>query len=131
MVAYDEIYAIKFFGQKLRPYWRRNGATLVDLLQAAERDYADLVRRCEAFDEELMADLTQGGRRAIRADRRPGLPAGAGRLRTGGRRQQAAAALHQGEHQQRRHRHGGRDLPDRAAVPADSPTLAKALVAPA
>ncbi len=32
MVAYDELYAIKFLGQKLRPYWRRNGATLVDLV---------------------------------------------------------------------------------------------------
>ena len=27
MIAYDEIYSIKFLGQKLRPYWRRNGAT--------------------------------------------------------------------------------------------------------
>ena len=25
MVAYDEVYSIKFFGKKLRPYWRRNG----------------------------------------------------------------------------------------------------------
>ena len=41
MIAYDEIYAIKFLGQKLRPYWRRDGATPADLLQAAERDYAE------------------------------------------------------------------------------------------
>ena len=33
MIAYDEIYAIKFLGQKLRPYWRRDGATPADLLQ--------------------------------------------------------------------------------------------------
>ena len=26
IVAYDEIYAIKYFGKKLRPYWARNGA---------------------------------------------------------------------------------------------------------
>ncbi len=25
IVAYDEIYAIKYFGQKLLPYWARNG----------------------------------------------------------------------------------------------------------
>ena len=25
IVAYDEIYAIKYFGKNLRPYWRRNG----------------------------------------------------------------------------------------------------------
>ena len=28
LVAYDEIYAIRYYGKKLRPYWRRNGATL-------------------------------------------------------------------------------------------------------
>ena len=61
IVAYDELYAIKFLGQKLRPYWRRNGATPSDLLLAAERDYTDLGRRCEAFDTELMADLTRAG----------------------------------------------------------------------
>ena len=64
IVAYDEIYAIKFFGSKLRPYWRRNGATASDLLRAAERDYPRLVKRCEEFDRQLMADLTrQGGPR--------------------------------------------------------------------
>ena len=60
-VAYDEIYSIKFFGAKLRPYWRRNGAGPAEMLQAAERDYPQLVKRCEAFDRELMADLTKAG----------------------------------------------------------------------
>ena len=61
LIAYDEIYAVKFLGRKLRPYWRRDGATPADLLQAAERDYAALVPRCEAFDQELMADLAKQG----------------------------------------------------------------------
>lgn len=61
MIAYDEIYAQKFLGRKLRPYWRRDGATTDDLLRSAERDYPDLVRRCEDFDSELMADLTRAG----------------------------------------------------------------------
>ena len=61
MIAYDEIYALKFLGQKLRPFWRRDGATPFDLLRSAERDYPDLVKRCEAFDTELMADLTRAG----------------------------------------------------------------------
>ncbi len=67
MIAYDEIYAIKFLGRKLRPYWRRDGAGPADLLRAAARDYPGLVRRCEAFDLELMASLTaQGGERYAR-----------------------------------------------------------------
>ncbi len=61
MIAYDEIYAIKFFGQKLRPYWRRDGAEPADLLQAAEHDYESLATRCEAFDNDLMADMTTVG----------------------------------------------------------------------
>ncbi len=61
MVAYDEIYAIKYFGKRLRPYWRRNGATPFNLLQFAERDYATLTQRCEQFDHELMADMTKAG----------------------------------------------------------------------
>ncbi|HET6386385.1 MAG TPA: DUF5127 domain-containing protein [Armatimonadota bacterium] len=61
MVAYDEIYAIKYFGQKLRPYWRRNGATPSTLLQSAEHDYTNVSQRCAAFDQELMADLSREG----------------------------------------------------------------------
>jgi hypothetical protein len=64
IIAYDEIYAIQFLGQKLRPFWRRNGAGPSDLLQSAEKDYAALAKRCDTFDQELMADLEKaGGRR--------------------------------------------------------------------
>ncbi|MCW3052053.1 MAG: Glutaminase [Chthonomonadales bacterium] len=61
MVGYDEIYSILYFRRKLRPYWRRNGATPATMFQEAERDYASLTRRCEAFDRELMADMTKAG----------------------------------------------------------------------
>ncbi|MGO9463072.1 MAG: glutaminase domain-containing protein [Isosphaeraceae bacterium] len=61
MVAYDEIFAVKFLGRKLRPFWRRNGAEASGLLQTAERDYAGLLRRCAVFDADLMADLTRAG----------------------------------------------------------------------
>jgi hypothetical protein len=60
-VAYDEIYSIRYYGKKLRPYWRRNGATPADLFAAAERDYPRLVQRCADFDRALMADLTKAG----------------------------------------------------------------------
>ncbi len=61
MVGYDEVYEIKYFGRRLRPYWRRNGATPSDLFQAAERDYPSLTQRCQAFDQELTADATTTG----------------------------------------------------------------------
>ena len=61
ILAYDDLYSIEFLGQKLRPWWRRNGAEAKDLLAAAAKDYADTVRRCEAFGAELMADLAKVG----------------------------------------------------------------------
>src|ERR1022692_805215 len=61
IVAYDEIYAIKYFGQKLRPYWRRDGATAAQMLQKAAREFPKLVERCAKFDADLTADATKVG----------------------------------------------------------------------
>jgi hypothetical protein len=61
IVAYDEIFAIKYFGRKLLPYWARNGVKIEALLQTASRDYPELLARCEAFDKELMTDMTKLG----------------------------------------------------------------------
>jgi hypothetical protein len=61
IVAYDEIYAIKYFGRDLRPYWRRNGMEPAELLRVAAKDYPSLRVRCEKFDGDLMADLTRVG----------------------------------------------------------------------
>lgn len=61
MVAYDEEYAIRFFSQNLRPYWRRKGATMQTLLPQAEAQYGDLMKRCAAFDGQLMGDMTREG----------------------------------------------------------------------
>ncbi len=61
IVAYDEIYAIKYFGKNLRPYWRRNGMEPAKLLEVASRDYRSLAKRCQKFDDDLMADMTKVG----------------------------------------------------------------------
>jgi len=61
IVAYDEIYTIKYFGKNLPPYWARNGATITEVLQKASKDYPKLLARCEKFDRELMADMTRIG----------------------------------------------------------------------
>ena len=68
IVAYDEIAAIKYFGEKLLPYWKRNGATATEMLAKAARDYPKLADRCAKFDEELDGRRDEGGRRKIRAD---------------------------------------------------------------
>jgi Domain of unknown function (DUF4965)/Domain of unknown function (DUF5127) len=61
ILAYDDLYSIEYFHDRLRPYWRRNGAQAADLLSEAERDHASPAERCEAFDRELMGDLERVG----------------------------------------------------------------------
>jgi hypothetical protein len=61
LIAYDDGYSIEHFGEKLRPWWRRQGMEMPDLLRRAEKDYPALVRRCEKLDAELMADLEKAG----------------------------------------------------------------------
>jgi hypothetical protein len=61
ILAYDDLYSIEYFGRKLRPYWRRNGAGAAGMLHAAESDYEKLAASSKAFDDELMADLQQAG----------------------------------------------------------------------
>jgi hypothetical protein len=61
VLAYDDLFAIEYMHKQLRPYWRRNGLEASGLLQESIRDYASLVKRCEAFDRELSDDLTRAG----------------------------------------------------------------------
>jgi hypothetical protein len=61
IVAYDEIFAIKYYGKRLLPYWARNGVKIGNLLQTASEEHPRLAARCEAFDRELMADMTKIG----------------------------------------------------------------------
>ena len=61
ILAYDDLYSVEYFKRKLRPYWRRNNADATTLLRSAVSDYSSLKQRCEAFDNELMADLRKVG----------------------------------------------------------------------
>ena len=61
MVAYDEVDAIKYYGRSLPPYWRRDGDGPAELFHKAAADYAALVPRCDAFDQDLLADARRLG----------------------------------------------------------------------
>ena len=61
LLAYDDVFSLEYFYRKVRPYWRRDGMEVAELLQTAVRDYEPLSARCRAFDVEIMADLTVTG----------------------------------------------------------------------
>jgi hypothetical protein len=61
MLAYDDLWSIEYFRTRLRPYWRRNGQELANVLQDAERDESRLSAACARFDAELERDLRASG----------------------------------------------------------------------
>ena len=61
LLAYDDVFSIEYFYRRVRPYWRRDGAGISELLQSAEADYLGLTARCQEFDAEITEDLRQAG----------------------------------------------------------------------
>jgi hypothetical protein len=62
LLGYDEQLAVQYFGQNLKPWWRRDAAmTMEKALSAAENDYARLRQKATAFDQKLYADAQQSG----------------------------------------------------------------------
>jgi hypothetical protein len=61
MLAYDDIESIEFLHRRLPAYWRRNGMTMAELLQTAEREEPALRKRGEAFDRAIVSSLEETG----------------------------------------------------------------------
>ncbi len=61
LLAYDDLYSLQLMRSRLRPFWRRTGMDASGLLRVAERDYPRLLRRCAAFDAEVIADAQRLG----------------------------------------------------------------------
>jgi hypothetical protein len=61
MLAYDDLYSIRYFGSDLKAWWKRNGQTMEQLLPLAWAEYEKRSRECETFDTELRKDLVNTG----------------------------------------------------------------------
>ena len=61
MLAYDDEYPIEYFHRALPSYWRRNGGTMSDHLQAMAAAHDRLLASCDAFDRRLTSALTERG----------------------------------------------------------------------
>jgi hypothetical protein len=62
MVGYDDIYSVQYFSKNLRPWWRQNAtATIEQQLSQAARDYASIIKKCEAMNRTIRADAVKAG----------------------------------------------------------------------
>lgn len=61
-IGYDEVYAIQYFNENLRPWWNKNGnGSFETQLHAAVEDYGKLMQQCTAFDSTLRRRVAQAG----------------------------------------------------------------------
>ncbi|KGE13695.1 protein of unknown function DUF1793 [Sphingobacterium deserti] len=61
-IGYDEVIAIQYFNQDLRPWWNKNGdRTFESQLQAAVADYEKLMQDCARFDQTLWQQANEAG----------------------------------------------------------------------
>ncbi|MQP28415.1 DUF4965 domain-containing protein [Sphingobacterium faecium] len=64
-LGYDEIYAIQYFKNNLRPWWNNSGKeTIEDQLNKAAVDYQSVMDKCAAFDKQVYADAIKSGGKA-------------------------------------------------------------------
>jgi len=61
MLAYDDREAVQYMQRNLPDYWRRDGQSFAEMLEAAEHEQDGLTERAVAFDRELVSDLTAVG----------------------------------------------------------------------
>ncbi len=61
MLAYDDREAVEYLHRQMPDYWRRNGQTFAQMLEAAEREESTLNAQAEEFDRALTTDLTAAG----------------------------------------------------------------------
>lgn len=53
LIAYDDEWSIEYFGERLRPWWRRDGTDAMGLLARAMDERDTVLARAAAFDREL------------------------------------------------------------------------------
>ena len=62
MLGYDDLYAVQYFGQNLKPWWKqKEGASMEGELAKAATDYKNIMQQCDAFDKKMYADAKAAG----------------------------------------------------------------------
>ena len=61
ILAYDDVKAMQFFGDDLPAWWRRDGLSFAAMLEKTVAERPAILKRLDAFDAELYADLVKVG----------------------------------------------------------------------
>ncbi|MBQ3058641.1 MAG: DUF4965 domain-containing protein [Clostridia bacterium] len=58
LFAYDDIYSLEYFGERVKAYWKKDGKSINDALLEAAEEYESLTARCKAFSDDMYEKAT-------------------------------------------------------------------------
>ena len=61
LLAYDDVKSMRFFGEDLPAWWRRDGLSFAAMLEKAEAERPALLKKMDVFDAEFTADFVKAG----------------------------------------------------------------------
>ena len=61
LFGYDDIVSIRYLGDDLKAYWKKDGKTIEDAMLEAADEYDTLIKRCNRFSENLRKTATEKG----------------------------------------------------------------------
>ncbi len=61
LLAYDDVKSVRFFGEELLDWWRRDGRSFDAMLAAAVSEAGALEEKCRAFDSRFRRDMERVG----------------------------------------------------------------------
>ncbi len=62
LVGYDELYAIQYFKENLKPWWKLDPTMTMDkLLQLANTQYNEVIQKCKQIDKIIYNDALSAG----------------------------------------------------------------------
>jgi hypothetical protein len=62
MVGYDDLYAIQYFKQNLKGWWKlKEGTTIENVLNNAYKNYSNILLKCEALNKMIYDDAVAAG----------------------------------------------------------------------
>ena len=56
IIAYDDIASVNYFGDLCKAWYRRSGAQITDAIRIADCQFDEILSRCAAMDEKVLAD---------------------------------------------------------------------------
>lgn len=59
--AYDDLESVEYFGRKLRSYWNKDNANIVNEIYKAHGQYKHIINKCNKIATELFCDAVRAG----------------------------------------------------------------------